>query len=61
MNKSSSFIKGVGAGMLAGAAVVTAGKMVMKNKSAKKTMTRGTSKALRAVSDFVDGVQTLMK
>ena len=47
--------------MLAGAAVVTAGKMVMKNKSAKKTMTRGTSKALRAVSDFVDGVQTLMK
>jgi len=62
LNKSSSnFIKGMGAGMVAGAAVVTAGKMVMKNKTAKKTVTKGTSKALRAVSDFVDGMQTLMK
>lgn len=61
MSKSSNFIKGMGAGMVAGAAVVTAGKMVMKNKAAKKTVTKGTSKALRAVSDFVDGMQSLMK
>jgi hypothetical protein len=51
----------MGAGMVAGAAVITAGRMVMKNKAAKKTVTRGTSKALRAVTDFVDGMQTLMK
>ena len=62
MNKSSSsFLKGMGAGVVAGVAVVTAGSMVMKNKTVKKTVTKGTSKALRAVSDFVEGVQTLMK
>ena len=62
MNKSaSSFIKGMGAGMVAGAAAYTAGKMVMNNKQTKKTITKGTSKALRAVGDFVEGVQTLMK
>lgn len=62
MNKSAgSFIKGMGAGILTGAAVYTAGKMVMNNKQTKKTLTKGTSKALRAVGDFVEGVQTLMK
>lgn len=62
MNKSaSSFIKGVGTGMLAGAAMYTAGKMVMGNKQTKKTVSRGTTKAIRAVGDFVEGVQTLMK
>lgn len=60
-SKTSSFIKGMGTGMIAGAAVYTAGKMVISNKSAKKTVTKGTSKALRAVGDFVEGVQTLMK
>ncbi len=62
MNRTaSSFIKGMGAGMIAGAAVYTAGKMVMNNKQTKKSLTKGTSKALRAVGDFVEGVQTLMK
>lgn len=62
MSKSmNGFIKGVGAGMIAGAAVVTAGKMVMSNKSTKRCITKGTSKAFRAVGDFVEGVQTLMK
>lgn len=60
-SSSTNFLKGVGAGMVAGAAVVTAGKIVMQNKQAKKTVTKGTSKALRAVSDFVDGMQSLMK
>ncbi|MBQ4154978.1 MAG: hypothetical protein IJE01_07285 [Clostridia bacterium] len=62
MNKSaSSFIKGIGTGMLAGAAMYTAGKMVMSNRQTKKTLSKGTSKAIRAVGDFVEGVQTLMK
>ena len=62
MNRNtSSFLKGVGAGMVAGAAVVTAGKMILSNKSAKHCLTKGTSKAFRAVGDFVEGVQTLMK
>lgn len=62
MNKSASnFIKGVGTGMVAGAAVYTAGKMVMNNKQAKKNITKKTSKALHAVGDFVEGVQSLMK
>ena len=62
MNKNTnSFLKGVGAGMVAGAAVITAGKMIMSNKNAKRSLSKGTSKAFRAVGDFVEGVQTLMK
>lgn len=62
MTKSCmSFVKGMGAGMAAGAAAVIAGKMVMQNKSSRRTLTKGTSKAFRAVGDFVEGVQTLLK
>ncbi len=62
MNKNTtSFLKGVGTGMVAGAAVVTAGKMMLGSKSAKRCLSKGTSKAFRAVGDFVEGVQTLMK
>lgn len=62
MSKNTgSFLKGMGAGMLAGAAAVTAGKVIMSNKRTKKTISKGTSKAVKAVGDFVEGVQTLMK
>lgn len=62
MNRNTnSFIKGVGAGVVAGAMAVAAGKMMMSNKSTKHALTKGTSKAFRAVGDFVEGVQTLMK
>ncbi len=62
MNKSaSSFVKGMGTGMVAGAVVLTAGKAMLNSKSTKKAITKGTSKAFRAVGDFVEGVQTLMK
>ncbi len=62
MNKTTnSFIKGMGAGVVAGAVAVTAGKMMMNNKCTKRAITKGTSKAFRAVGDFVEGVQTLMK
>lgn len=58
---SMSFVKGMGAGMAAGAATVVAGKMLLLNKSSRKALTKGTSKAFRAVGDFVEGVQTLLK
>lgn len=62
MNRNTnSFIKGMGTGVIAGAALVTAGKMVMGNKNTKHSLTKGTSKAFRAVGDFVEGIQTLMK
>jgi len=62
MNKSTnSFLKGMGAGVIAGAAMITAGKMVLNNKNTKRAVTKGTSKAFRAMGDFVEGVQTLMK
>ena len=62
MNRTTnSFLKGMGAGVIAGAAMLTAGKMIMSNKTTKHAHTKGTSKAFRAVGDFVEGVQTLMK
>lgn len=62
MNRTTgSFLKGIGAGMVAGAAIVAAGKMAMSGKRSKHSLSRGTSKAFRAVGDFVEGVQTLMK
>lgn len=62
MNRTTnSFLKGMGAGVIAGAAMLTAGKMMMDSKNTKRALTKGTSKAFRAVGDFVEGVQTLMK
>ena len=58
---TNNFLKGMGAGVVAGAVAVAAGKMLMQNKSTKHALTKGTSKAFRAVRDFVEGVQTLMK
>ncbi len=56
-----SFLKGVGAGMVAGAAVCVAGKMALSKKSTKHAITKGTTKAFHAVGDFVEGIQSLMK
>ena len=62
MNKNTnSFLKGMGAGVIAGAAMITAGKMMLNNKNTKRAVSKGTSKAFRAMGDFVEGVQTLMK
>lgn len=62
MNRTTnSFLKGMGAGVVAGAAMLTAGKMMLSSKSTKRTLSKGTSKAFKAVGDFVEGVGTLMK
>ncbi len=55
-NSTMSFIKGVGAGMLAGAAALTVGKMMMKDN---KNLEKGGAKLLKAAGDMVDGFSTI--
>ena len=55
-NNSMSFIKGLGAGMVAGATVLVVGKVMLKDQ---KNITKGTGKVVKAVGEFVDGVQTM--
>ncbi len=59
MNKSSmNFVKGMSTGIAAGAVIATVGRMVMKKNP---SIAKSTSKAVRAVGDFVDGIQSMMK
>lgn len=59
MQKSSmSFVKGMGAGMIAGATVTIIGKMVLSDKHC---ITKGSAKMIKAAGDFVDGIQTMFK
>lgn len=55
-NNSMSFIKGLGAGMIAGAAAITVGKIMLKDQ---KNVAKGSTKMVKAVGEFVDGVQTI--
>ncbi|MBR4762195.1 MAG: hypothetical protein IK086_06125 [Clostridia bacterium] len=55
---SKDFIKGMGAGMVAGAAAVFVGKMVLQDKH---NITKGSTKLIKAMGDIVDGVQTMFK
>ena len=58
MQKNSmSFIKGMGAGMVAGAAAVVVGKIMLNDH---KNITKGSTKLVKAVGEFVDGVQTML-
>ena len=57
-NGSKTFMKGLGAGMVAGAAAVTVGKMMLQDK---QHVAKGSTKLVKAVGEFVDGVQTLFK
>lgn len=58
MNSKSmmSFAKGMGAGMVVAGTAFVVGKVMMNNN---KSVAKGSSKAIKAVSDFVDGVQTI--
>ena len=56
--KGMSFVKGVGAGMVAGAAAVVVGKMIMQDKH---NVSKGSAKVVKAVGEIVDGVQTIFK
>ena len=55
-NSSMSIIKGLGAGMIAGAAAVVVGKVMLEDH---KNISKGSSKMVKAVGEFVDGVQTM--
>lgn len=55
-NGSMTFIKGLGAGMVAGAAAVVVGKVMLEDH---KNISKGSSKMIKAVGEFVDGVQTM--
>lgn len=55
-NSTMSFVKGVGAGMLAGAAAVVVGKMVLKES---KNLEKGGAKMLKAAGEMVEGFQTM--
>ncbi len=57
-NSSSNFIKGLGAGMIAGATAVIVGKMVMKDN---KKIEKGGAKVIKAAGELVDGVQTMFR
>ena len=51
-----SFIKGMSAGMVAGATAMVVGKMMLKDH---KNVAKGSTKLVKAVGEFVDGVQTM--
>ena len=53
---SMSFVKGLGAGMIAGAAALAVGKVILQDH---KNVAKGSTKLVKAVGDFVDGVQTM--
>lgn len=55
-NNSMSFIKGMSAGMVAGATAIVVGKMMLKDH---KNVAKGSTKLVKAVGEFVDGVQTM--
>lgn len=55
-NSTMSFVKGVGAGMIAGAAAVVVGKMLLKDN---KNIEKGGAKLLKAAGEMVDGFQTM--
>lgn len=55
-NSTINFLKGMGAGMVAGAAAVVVGKMMMKDH---KNIEKGGAKLLRAAGEMVDGFQTM--
>ena len=55
-NNSMTFIKGLGAGMVAGAAAMVVGKIMLEDH---KNISKGSAKLCKAVGEFVDGVQTM--
>lgn len=55
-NTTMTFVKGMGAGMLAGATAVVVGKMMMKDH---KNLEKGGAKLLKAAGEMVDGFQTM--
>lgn len=53
-----SFVKGMGAGMIAGAGVTMIGKSMLGNKH---SISKGSAKVVKAAGEFIDGIQTMFK
>ena len=51
-------MKGLGAGMIAGAAAIVVGKVMLQDKH---NVAKGSTKLVKAVGEFVDGVQTVFR
>ncbi len=56
MKNVSSFAKGTLTGMIMGATLLGVGKIMIDNN---RKMSKGSTKAIKAVGEFVDGVQTM--
>ena len=59
MKSTMNMVKGVGIGMLAGAAVTVVGSQMMK--ADKKHLKKSAGKAMKTVSDVLDNVQYMFK
>ena len=59
MKSTMNMVKGVGIGMLAGAAVTVVGSQMMKTY--KKHLKKSACKAMKTVSDVLDNVQYMFK
>lgn len=59
MKDAKGFAKGAMTGLVAGAVMMTAGKMLKKKND--HHLQKGSTKAVKAVGDFVSGIQTMMK
>ena len=55
---NGKFIKGMGIGLAVGATAAAVSKKAMDNK---KSISKITTKAVKAVSSFADGISTLIK
>jgi len=55
---SMNFVKGMGAGMVAGAMVTFVAKSMIGNKN---KVGKGSAKVVRAAGDLFDGIQTMFK
>ena len=57
--KTSSLLKGIGVGMIAGAAVTVTAKTLFAEE--KHNITKGSAKLVKAVGEMVDGIQTMFR
>lgn len=58
-NKTSSLLKGIGVGMIAGAAVTVTAKTLLSNE--KHNISKGSEKLIKAAGEIVDGIQTMFR
>lgn len=57
-NTISTFTKGAAVGMIAGAALLTVGKMVMDNNH---NLSKGSKQAMKGVNELMDGIHTMFR